>query len=265
MSGFNPAYAAFKLSFVDSPIFLSGGLAQGIGTLPLLVITESLNLVNGLLAGGSNVGLDNFFGSFTIPAGGTLIDFQYAHYPFANQAVAANAAIAQPLQISLIMNCPAQLAGGYLTKSAIMNMMANMLYNHVAQGGTFIVLTPSYIYVNCLLLKVTDVSPVGEDKQAQVAFQFDFEQPLLTIQQAQQVMNGFMNKLNNGTQITMENAGWSGQTTIGSTSPVSNLLVPTGSGTEGSVVTGAPFTQAPVQTSPLPALSSPTPPLELGG
>lgn len=256
-------YSAFKLSFVNSPIFLTGGMASNIpgGTLPLIVITESLNLVNGLLAGGSNVGLDNFFGTFKIPSGGTLIDFQYAHYPFANQAVAANAAIAQPLQISLIMSCPVREPGGYFFKIAIMNAMQAMLSNHVASGGTFSVLTPSYFYLNCLLLRLTDVTPSGEEKQAQADFQFDFEQPLLTLEQAQQAQNSLMSKLSNGTQVQGQ-PSWSGQSTIGSTSPVSNLggAIPTGSGTAGSAVSPPPYTQTPVQITPLPAPAAPAVP-----
>lgn len=255
-------YSAFKLSFVDSPIFLSGGLAQNIpgGALPLIVITESLNLVNGLLAGGSNVGLDNFFGTFKIPSGGTLIDFQYAHYPFANQSVAANAAIAQPLQISLIMSCPVREPGGYFFKTAIMYALQQTLSNHVAQGGTFTVLTPSYFYLNCLLLRLTDVTPAGEEKQAQADFQFDFEQPLLTLNQALQAQNSLMSKFNGGTQV-LGQPSWSGQSTIGSTSPVSNLggAIPTGSGTVGSAVAPSPYT-TPVQQVPLPPPPAPAVP-----
>lgn len=243
-------YSAFKLSFVNSPIYLTGGLAGNIpgSTLPLLVLTESLNLVNGLLTG-ANIGMDSFFGAFRIPAGGTLINFQYAHYPFANQSVAANAAIAQPLNISLIMSCPVREAGGYFTKIAIMNAMQAMLSAHVAQGGTFTVLTPAYFYTNCLLLRLSDVTPNGDEKQSQAEFQFDFEQPLLTLPQAQQAQSSLMSQLSGGTQIN-GTPSWGAGSTIGSVS-TNNIL-----GTTGATTAPAPFTPA----IPVPVTSSPLPP-----
>lgn len=242
-------YSAFKLSFVDSPIYLTGGLAGNIpgSTLPLLALTESLNLVNGLLTG-ANIGMDSFFGAFRIPAGGTLIRFQYAKYPFANQAVAANAAIAQPLNISLIMSCPVRETGGYFTKIAIMNALQAMLSTHVAQGGTFTVLTPAYFYVNCLLLQVTDATPNGEEKQSQAEFQFDFEQPLLTLNQAQQAQSSLMSKFTGGTQISGA-PSWGSGSTIGSVSNNSIL------GTTATTTSAPPFTPAiptPVTSTPLP-------------
>lgn len=248
-------YSAFKLSFVDSPIYLTGGLAgnnPGI-VLPLLALTESLNLVNGVLTG-DNIGLDSFFGAFRIPAGGTLIKFQYAHYPFANQSVAANAAIQQPLNISLIMSCPVRETGGYFTKIAIMNALQAMLSAHVAQGGTFIVLTPAYFYTNCLLLQVTDVTPNGEEKQAQAEFQFDFEAPLLTLPQAQQAQNSLMSKFTSGTQIS-GTPGWGASSTIGTPASSNNLL-----GSIGPTASPAPFTAA----APAPAVTSSSPPAAPG-
>jgi len=242
--------SAFKLSFVNSPIYLTGGLAGNIPgqTLPLLVLTESLNLVNGVLSGG-NIGLDSFFGAFRIPAGGTLINFQYAHYPFANQAVAANAAIAQPLTVSLIMSCPVREAGGYFTKIAIMNALQAMLSTHVAQGGTFTVLTPAYFYTQCLLLRMTDVTPNGEEKQSQAEFQFDFEQPLLTLNQAQQAQSSLMSKFTGGTQIS-GTPSWGSGSTIGSVS--NNSLLGT---------TATPATAAPsASLVPIPVTSTPLPP-----
>lgn len=261
MSG--AGYAAFKLSFVNSPIVMTGGIAQNLpgNALPLLAVTGALDLVNGLLAGGSQVGLDSFFATFKIPGGGTLLDYQYAHYPFANQAVAANAAIAQPLQISLIMNCPVREPGGYLYKIALMNAMQSAFTQHVATGGTFMVLTPAYFYINCLLLRITDVTPVGEEKQAQADFQFDFEQPLLTMEQAAQAQGALMAKFSNGTQISGQPT-WSGQSiTVGQPGVDSSL--PIGSGTAGDTVAPQSFIQPPAPVGvPLPA--PPVPPAPVG-
>lgn len=144
--------------------------------------------------------LDDYFGQFEPAAGASLISQEIGHYPFANQAVAANAVIAQPLRISMIMICPARTAGGYAAKQSVMTGLQNSLANHNSLGGTYSVMTMSYIYTNCLLTNLEDVT-AGDSNQFQAKWRFDFEQPLLTLQQAQAAQNALMAKLGSGTAI----------------------------------------------------------------
>src|SRR5262245_24380114 len=99
----NSARAAYQLTFELSPIILTGGIASFIpgGMLPLISITQSIDFVAGLLSQGSgDLRLDDFFCHFQPVPGGTLFRQEVGHYPFANQAVAANATIVQPKTIS---------------------------------------------------------------------------------------------------------------------------------------------------------------------
>jgi hypothetical protein len=204
-----PGLYAYKMAFELCPVILTGGIASPIGGyLPIIAITETISFVNGILSGGTSPSPDDFFANFQPLSGSTLIELQVAEYPFANQAVAANAIITQPLSISLLMVCPARGPGGYFTKLATMSALVSALTAHNAQGGTYTVATPSYIYTNCLLLKVTDVS-TGDTLQRQSKYQWDFRQPLLTLQQAQQAQNSLMSQLSAQTPIN-GTPSWSG-------------------------------------------------------
>ena len=107
--------AAFKLSFAISPIVMTGGIASNVpgGVLPVLSISDAISFVGGLLSPGDDVlDLDDYFAYFQPLPGGTLIDQTIGMYPFANQTVAANAVIQQPLAISMLMISPAGRGGG---------------------------------------------------------------------------------------------------------------------------------------------------------
>jgi hypothetical protein len=201
---------AWKLAFQLSPIVLTNGIAQNIpgGMLPIIAITEAINFVDGLLSGPENITLDNFFASYQPLPGSTLIDQDIAHYPFANQAVAANAVITKPLAISMLMICPVRLPGGYPLKTATFLALQAALSQHNNSGGTYTIATPAQFYTNCLLMKMSDVTP-GDSAQPQTHWQLDFEKPLLTEDQAQQAQNSLMNKISSGTQINGPLA-WSG-------------------------------------------------------
>lgn len=129
--------------------------------------------------------------------GGTLIKNAVATYPFANQAVAANAIIAEPLHVSVLMICPARDAGGYAAKLATMTALQAALALHVNLGGTFIIATPSYLYTGCLLTDMVDVTG-GEGRQVQTKWRMDFAQPLLTVSQAAQALNAAMSRISGG-------------------------------------------------------------------
>lgn len=212
MSG-SPGQAAFKLAFNVSPIILTGGVANLIpgAMLPIISITEALSFGLGLLSGGETPSLDDFFASYQQIAGGTLVDNSVAHYPFANQATAANAIITQPLRVSLLMRCPVREPFGYAAKLATMMALQAALAQHNSSGGTYIVATPSYFYTNCLMLGMRDVSSRG--KQVQTEWQLDFEQPLLTESAADQAQNALMSKITGGTAFSGA-PEWSGLGTV---------------------------------------------------
>lgn len=231
--------AIWQLAFQNSPIILTGGLAQGIPgvMLPLMALTEAINFPAGLLAGGDNIGMDGFFASFE-PIGGTLINQQIGRYPFANQGVAANATIQEPLHVSIRMVTPAKGNLGYFLKLAIMEALQATLSFHNAQGGTYIVMTPSYIFANCILKSLREASS-GITKQPQNAWVFDFEQPLLTLNDIESAQNSLLGKISNSLQITGEPA-WSGiasagASTVGLAGP--GLSPPLTSSAAGSIIT----------------------------
>src|SRR5271154_3476897 len=101
---FGAGTAIWKLGFELSPIMLTGGLAGPMGgMLPIIAYTEAINFVGGLLSGTENIEMDDFFAHFQPLPGSTLINLELGTYPFANQTVAANATIKQPLHLSLLM------------------------------------------------------------------------------------------------------------------------------------------------------------------
>ena len=208
--GISPGLSVFRLSFEISPIILTGGVAGFIpgGMLPIVAITEALNFVDGLLSGGDVLDLDDFFAHFVPLPGATILDQQIGKYPFANQAVAANAVIANPTGISLRMVCPAKHESGYAVKLATMTALQAVIAQHNAQGGTYTIATPSFFYTNCVFLRLYDVSR-ADDKQAQNTWQWDFEKPLLTLQDAFFAQNNLMSQITAGTPISGVPA-WSG-------------------------------------------------------
>jgi hypothetical protein len=207
--------AAWKLAYQISPIILNNGIAQNVpgGMLPIISITEALNFTVGILSGGENIELDDFFANYQPIPGGTLIDQDIGEYPFANQSVAANAVIAKPLKIPMLMICPVRESLGYFTKTATMLAFQQALQQHNQSGGTYTIVTPSAFYANCVMRGMTDVT-AGDSKQVQWMWRLDFEQPLLTLAQAQQAENSMMNKITNGTQTDGSLSGL--QPTVGS-------------------------------------------------
>lgn len=213
------------------------------GILPLLSITQAIDFTTGILSGGSpDLDLDSFFANFQPMPGSTLIDNQIGNYPFANQAVAANAIIAQPLFVSMLMLCPVGKGGGYLSKLATMMAIQATLKQHNSSEGTYTVITPAFPYTNCIMTSMKDVTN-AQTKQVQMAYQMDFVKPLITLEDAEQAQNNLMSKITNGTQIDGQPA-WSGQgSNTGSTiSAQSPSVVPAGSSTFGAGTSPVPFT-----------------------
>lgn len=206
----SPGLAAYKLAFQLSPIILTGGAAGLIpgGMLPIISLTEAVNFTTGLLSGGDLPDLDSFFANFQPIPGSTIIDNQVGEYPFANQRVAGNAIISQPLVVSLRMICPVRNPLGYAAKLATMMSLQATLASHNNSGGTYTIATPSYFYTNCIMTGMKDVTG-GESKQAQIVWQLDFRQPLLTLEEAAQAQNSLMSKISSGTAIDGQPT-WSG-------------------------------------------------------
>lgn len=210
MGAISPGQAAYKLTFQLSPLIMTGGVASMIpgGMLPLISITQAVNFTFGLLNGADEIDLDNFFANFQPVPGATLIDNTIGSYPFANQAVAANAIIAQPLKVALLMICPARDTAGYATKLATMMALQATFAQHNASGGTYTIATPSFFYTDCIMGPMTDVTP-GASKQVQAAWRIDFVKPLLTLAQAAEAQNALMSKISAGTSFDGA-PSWSG-------------------------------------------------------
>jgi hypothetical protein len=213
--------------------------------LPIICITEAASFVTGLLSSGKLPSLDDYFANFRPLPGSTLGENQIGTYPFANQSVAANAIIGQPLAVSMLMVCPARDELGYAAALVTMMALQAALSQHDSLGGTYTIITPKFFYTDCIRLRMVDAS-TGETKQAQNAYQIDFVQPLLTLQQAQAAQNTLMSKLSNGTQINGQ-PSWSG-----AAPSVGNAQSLTGPGLIPATNT-API--IPVQSTPLPPLT----------
>jgi hypothetical protein len=206
--------SAYDIAFQVSPIVLFGGLyPSGMPILGLLsgvgqAVTGAASGI-GALAGeigglaytGLNLiqGQDPYFARFMVMPGGTLLNNAIGKYPFANVQVAANATIQQPKNVSLRMICPAKGDGYYLTKLAIMTGLQTTLEQHNAAGGYYTVATPSFIYTNGILTNVTDITP-GNTANPQTEWQFDFEFPLISQDQATGALNTLMSQVSAGQQ-----------------------------------------------------------------
>ncbi|KWN80875.1 hypothetical protein WM24_23870 [Burkholderia ubonensis] len=206
--------------------------------LPIVALTQAADFSLGLLSGGPNLSLDDFLFHWKPLPGTTLVNQQVGSYPFANQSVAANATIQQPLNISMLAVCPVNTTGGYTGKLATMTALKIALDTHNASGGTYTIATPSYTFTNCILTNVRDVSG-GESKQVQTAWQFDFVKPLITINSATQIFNSLMNKISSGLPISGQPA-WSGaaSTIGGNTISATGNLIPSLSGQVSASVAG---------------------------
>ncbi|MBI0180234.1 MULTISPECIES: hypothetical protein [Commensalibacter] len=84
-------------------------------------------------------------------------------------------------------------------KTAKFSNLINALNYHNNNGGLYTVLTPSYIYRDCILLRVSDVnSTIDGSSQFQSVWRFDFIQSLVSNAKSKVVLNNFMNKATSG-------------------------------------------------------------------
>lgn len=203
----------FKLSFQVSPIWLTGGLVAGpIDTmLPIIAITD-YDLYQQALSFQQNqnvqvapTSLDEAYGAFTVLPGGNLVNQTPATYPFANQVVAANATIFEPLAVSLIWDTPMRKAG-WSTRYSKMTNLQSILTQHNNLGGLYTVVTPAFIYQNMILNSLTDASR-GTNPIPQNAWRWDFSKPMIRLSDLANAQSALMSKLTNG---TITGGQWSG-------------------------------------------------------
>ena len=193
---------AYKLAYEKSPIFLTDGIASFVpgNILPLIAITEAVSIATSAIAGNISLNLDDFYATFWPLPGSTLHENQIGNYPFANQQVAANAIITQPLRVSMRMNCTPRLQGAMVSRIMTATALKLALDNHNLSGGTYSVLTPSYLYQGCILTSFKDITS-GDSKHQQTDWQLDFVQPLLSLSAAESVQNSTMSKFTNGLKL----------------------------------------------------------------
>jgi hypothetical protein len=194
----NAVMTAYQLAYEITPITLVGGIASSLPgqILPIVALTEAANLMREVLTGSFSdaLNLNDYFAHFSPIPGSTLINNTVGQYPFANQNVAANAIIAQPLNISMLMICPVKGKDGYAVRAATMIALKQSLALHTQLGGLFHVATPAWIYLNCIMTGMRDVTP-SDSNPKQVAYQMDFLQPLVTQTAAASAQNNYIQKL----------------------------------------------------------------------
>lgn len=223
----------YQSSYEISPIILRGGIA-GAG-LPIINFLSSGNFPQGVL---SSANSDDYFAHFRVLPGHSLMENEVALYPLANQTVAANAIITEPLRVSLEMIAPASDQTSVGTKLKIMTQLKSTLDTHTALGGWYDVATPSYVYQGCLLTSLADGTEEDDGGQVQVRWIWNFMQPLLTAQAAQAAQNQGMSKISSQTQNSGDPPG-SQPITTGVSQPSSNItpqIIPSASGLVGASV-----------------------------
>jgi hypothetical protein len=189
--------AQIQLAYQVCPIILTGGSASQVpgAMIPMLSLFSpggtALNLP-------FDIGdLDDAFGSFNIIPGGQLVLQTIAKYPFANQTVGANAVIKEPLTLSVIMDAPMRGPNAWAIKKTVFTSLKGALDAHNNVGGTYTIATPAFTYDNMVMTALTDNSR-GNASLPQNAWRFDFERPLVALQDLADAQNALMSKLTNG-------------------------------------------------------------------
>ncbi len=193
----------WDMAFQITPIFFADGIASQVpgGLLPIATFTAPGVLYSFLTTG--NYSLDAFPKFVMIP-GSNIVNFTVGNYPFANQQVAANAMIQQPRTVSMRLIAPVNQPGGYAIKLGFWEVLSEVITAHNNQGGSFLVLTPAKVYTGMLLTSISDITS-GEGNQPQIEWQFDFIQPIISVQSAIAAMSNLTQKLTNGAKVTPGN------------------------------------------------------------
>src|SRR5215469_8719294 len=150
-----------QLSYQVCPIILTGGVAANIpgSMLPIFSLLNTIvTSAGGLPLPFNPDDLDNAFASFNVLPGGNLVLQEIGKYPYANQYVAANAVIRQPLTLSVIMDTPMRSTSPWSLKQAVFSALKAALDSHNNVGGTYTIMTPAYMYDNMVMISLTDNS-----------------------------------------------------------------------------------------------------------
>lgn len=198
------ANTAFALAYEWSPIIFTGGLFNWSDFgFPIIAVTQSLSVAGTLTAavldGGNIQPFAQPLFTWRPMPGSTLWEAEIAEYPLYTSQIAANAQVQRPLRVSMLGISPAGAGTPMSVKIATMFALRAVIQDHVNQGGTFTVVTPSYVYTDCLLTNFVDVSD-GTTNQAQVSWQLDFVQPLLTFPNSGGLLSTFMDTISKGGQ-----------------------------------------------------------------
>lgn len=196
------ARSDFQLTYQTCPIVLVAG-AAGTGVMPITSIlnpfisSESLQVTSSGTVNSPNAVAANAvtFGAFRVLPGGSLMDNDNAKYPLATMAVAANAIITNPLRVSVEMVTPASADVPMSVRLSRFTTLKTTLDKHIAAGGYFNIATPAFIYTGCLLLNLVDASDVPDGAQTQTRWVWNFEKPLITLEQAEAVVSSGMAKI----------------------------------------------------------------------
>lgn len=203
---------AYALAYQISPILFTGGIASQVpgGVLPIVAITQGTSAAisavqnTGNLIAPISTDLLEYFAHFEPVAGSTLIVNDIARYPFLNQSVAANAIITMPNTLSMLMKAPPKGELGYVSRLMTFTALKSLLDAHIQAGGTFTVATPAYLYQGLILKGLTDVTPpIGDNKQVQMLYRWDFEQPLLTQSAVTGSYNAYLTKVSAAAKVAL--------------------------------------------------------------
>ena len=215
----NPVSAEYQYQYQVCPIFLSGGIAGSLGggVVPIISLLNSGAFPSGLTGtAGPDFDLGDSLANFHPDPGSTLQNYEIGHYPFANQVTAGNAIITEPLNVSITMIVVfREGAASVPNRQAVMTSLKQTLDAHALAGGTYIVNTVSYPYENALLRTLRDSSD-GSLEIPQWRWVWDFEIPLITLQDAANVAqryNNLMTQMANGQVVQPDANGsinWSG-------------------------------------------------------
>jgi len=185
----------FRFKYEISPLLLKNGIAENMPdkVMPIIQLTQQ---------GGYPINSNGYFANFKVVTGSTLMQNSIGQYPFANQATAGNAIIQQPVNVSLLMYCPANHNYPTDSRSSIIASLIASINSHIQQGGLFVVYTPLYIYDNCVLVGMRDASE-GENSAMQNAIIFDFQRPqIMDANEAQGAQNNLMSKISKGEKLS---------------------------------------------------------------
>jgi hypothetical protein len=198
----------YDMAFQISPIILTGGIASGVmgGMLPVLALMGAGFLQGALTSGG--ISMQDFPVRFLPIPGGTIINNSVGMYPFANQQVAANAIIEQPLNISLHMIAPVQDLAGYATKLAYFTGLQASFRSHNNSGGLYTVATPAMLYTDLIMVGMSDITG-GDTNQKQIEWQIDFVKPLVSLAAANVALGGMMSRITGGGVV--QSSSWASQ------------------------------------------------------